>query len=425
MKILSASKYQNQKQTSADQLDYFREIDETVLSIISEVRKNGDQALFQYAKQFDQVDLSDLLVSEAEWKEARESVDEAFIEAIAIAIENITTFHYEQTEKSWFIEKENGVILGQKVTPMDKVGIYVPGGKAAYPSTVLMNAIPATIAGVKDIFIATPPQADGTINRHVLVAAQMAGVKNVYKMGGAQAIAAFAYGTQSVKKVDKIVGPGNDYVARAKKWVYGDVAIDMIAGPSEICIVADETARADYIAADLLSQAEHDEAAKAICVTTSESLANDIVLEVSKQLTNLSRRDIAEASIKNNGRIIIAETLEEAFTVVNDIAPEHLQLMLRNASDYVTEIKHAGAIFIGHYSPEPLGDYIAGPNHTLPTSGTARFASPLGVYDFVKKSSIIRYTEEALLKEADAIETIATMEGLEAHAKSIAIRKQK
>lgn len=425
MKILLASKFQMQQKSSADQLEHFKKIDEIVLDIIAEVRKNGDKALFQYAKQFDHVELNDLLVSGEEFTEARHAVSAEFIEAMTIAIENITTFHQEQTEKSWFIEKENGVILGQKVTPMEKIGIYVPGGKAAYPSTVLMNAIPAKLAGVKEIFIATPPQVDGKINPHVLVAAQMVGVSNIYKMGGAQAVAAYAYGTETVKKVDKIVGPGNDYVARAKKWVYGDVAIDMIAGPSEICIVADETARADYIAADLLSQAEHDEAATAVCVTTSELLANDIVLEVNKQLSHLERREIAEASIKNNGTIIIASTLKEAFQVVNTIAPEHLQLMINNASDYVHEVKHAGAIFLGPYSPEPLGDYVAGPNHTLPTSGTARFASPLGVYDFVKKSSIIRYSEVALLKEAEAIETIATMEGLEAHAKSIAIRKKK
>lgn len=424
MKILSAERFHIEQETSVDQLEYFKKIDERVLDIITEVRKHGDQALLTYAKKFDQVELDTLVVSDAEFAAARKQVSETFYEAIQLAKANITTFHREQMEKSWFIEKDNGIILGQKVTPMDKVGIYVPGGKAAYPSTVLMNAIPAKIAGVKEIFIATPPQADGKINPHVLVAAELVGVKNVYKMGGAQAIAAFAYGTETVVKVDKIVGPGNDYVARAKKWVYGDVAIDMIAGPSEICIVADETARVDYIAADLLSQAEHDEAAKAICITTSEALANQLVLEVNKQLAELSRREIAEASINQHGRIIIARTLKEAFHVVNEIAPEHLQLMIEHAADYISEVKHAGAIFIGPYSPEPLGDYVAGPNHTLPTSGTARFASPLGVYDFVKKSSIIRYSEAALLKEAAAIETIATMEGLEAHAKSITLRRK-
>ena len=285
-------------------------------------------------------------------------------------------------------------------------------------------SIPAHLAGVPSIYIATPPQANGKINPHVLVAAKSVGVDQVFKMGGAQAVAAFAYGTETVPKVDKIVGPGNDFVARAKKWVYGDVAIDMIAGPSEICIVADDSARANYVAADLLSQAEHDEAATAICITTSIRLAEQIKKEIDKQLAELERHEIAEASIENNGRIIIVRNLKEAFTLVNEIAPEHLQLMIENATDHLPSVKHAGAIFLGHYSPEPLGDYLAGPNHTLPTSGTAKFASPLGVYDFMKKSSIIRYSEAALLKEADFIETLANMEGLGAHAKSIEIRRK-
>lgn len=422
MKIILAKEFTTTSLAVEVNQERIRQIDQIVLEIIDDVRKNGDQALFSYAEKFDHVLLDELVVSEKEFAEAEKKVSDEFIEAIHIAKKNISSFHERQLESSWITFKDDGVMLGQKVTPMDRVGIYVPGGKAAYPSTVLMNAIPASIAQVPEIFIATPPQADGSINPHVLVAAKLSGIKTVYKMGGAQAIAAFAYGTETVKKVDKIVGPGNDYVARAKKWVYGDVAIDMIAGPSEILVIADETARSDYVASDLLSQAEHDEAAKAICITTSRSLAEEIAEEVKKQLSQLQRKEIAQESINNFGQIIVCENLDEVFNIANLIAPEHLQLMIKDASDYIGHIKHAGAIFIGNYSPEVLGDYIAGPNHTLPTSGTARFASPLGVYDFMKKSSIIRYSEEALLKEADYIETIATMEGLEAHAKAIRIR---
>src|SRR5699024_9695326 len=295
------------------------------------------------------------------------------IQALQTAKANISNFHSGQLEKSWYMYPDHEVMLGQQVTAMDSVGIYIPGGKAAYPSTVLMNAIPAKIAGVKNISIATPPQPDGKVNPYVIVAAKQAGIDTIYKVGGAQAVAAFAYGTETVPKVDKIVGPGNDFVARAKKWVYGDVAIDMIAGPSEICIVADDSARANYVAADLLSQAEHDEAATAICITTSIRLAEQIKKEIDKQLAELERYEIAEASIENNGRIIIVRNLKEAFTLVNEIAPEHLQLMIENATDHLPSVKHAGAIFLGNYSPEPLGDYLAGPNHTLPTSGTAKF----------------------------------------------------
>lgn len=424
MKIISAAQFTKQPLTTETDEERIRKIDDTVLNIIGDVRNNGDKALLAYAEKFDKVTLAELRVSEAEFAAAEKSVSSEFIEALQVAKNNITEFHERQIENSWVMYKNNGVMLGQKVTPMDRVGIYVPGGKAAYPSTVLMNAIPASIAKVAEIFIATPPQEDGSINPHVLTAAKLAGVTKVYKMGGAQAIAAYAYGTETVKKVDKIVGPGNDYVARAKKWVFGDVAIDMIAGPSEILIIADETADPKFVAADLLSQAEHDEAAKAICVTTSQSAAKQIAAEVTSQLTNLERREIAETSIRDFGQIILCDELEEAFVIANDIAPEHLQLMIENASDYVAHIKHAGAIFIGNYSPEPLGDYLAGPNHTLPTSGTAKFASPLGVYDFMKKSSIIHYSEAALLKEADHIETIANMEGLEAHAKSIEQRRK-
>lgn len=423
MQIISIEQFE--LTAKENEVERNEEIDQTVLEVINTVRKNGDEALFQYAKAFDHVELDKLIVSEEEFSEAEQLVSKEFIEAIEVAKRNIKTFHAAQLEKSWFLNREDGVMLGQQVTPMDRVGVYVPGGKAAYPSTVLMNLVPAHLAGVSEIYIATPPQADGKINPHVLVAAKSVGVNRIYKMGGAQAIAAFAYGTETVTKVDKIVGPGNDYVARAKKWVYGDVAIDMIAGPSEICIVADETARADFIAADLLSQAEHDEAATSICITMNKPFAEQIASEVTKQIALLERRDIASTSIKNNGKIIVANNLQEAFNLVNEIAPEHLQLMIENATDHIADIKHAGAIFLGNYSPEPLGDYVAGPNHTLPTSGTAKFASPLGVYDFIKKSSIIRYSETALLKEARYIETLASMEGLGAHAKSIAIRRLK
>lgn len=424
MQMISAKEFNEMSLHFIVDEERIREIDETVLDLIKKVRSRGDRAIYEYTKQFDCVEVNHLKVTEEEFKNAEDRVSATFIEAIEVAKKNITAFHEQQVEKTWLTFRGDGIMLGQKVTPMDRVGIYVPGGKAAYPSTVLMNVIPAKIAGVKEIYMTTPPQADGTINPHVLVAAKIAGVTDVYKMGGAQAIAALAYGTETVKKVDKIVGPGNDFVARAKKWVYGDVAIDMIAGPSEILIVADETAKADYVAADLLSQAEHDEAAKAICVTTSETLAQEIKNEVSKQLANLERKEIAAESIRRFGQIILCSSLDEAFEIVNTIAPEHLQLMIENAPNYIGSIKHAGAIFIGNYSPEPLGDYLAGPNHTLPTSGTARFASPLGVYDFVKKSSLIQYSKDALLKEANYIETIARMEGLEAHAKSIEKRRQ-
>lgn len=421
MEIITSNEFQ--QQTSRSEVDRNEAIDQTVLNVIQNVRINKDQALFSYTEQFDHVSLDQLTVTKEEMTSAREKVSAAFIEAIQVAKKNIETFHQAQVEKSWFFHKPDGVMLGQQVTPIERVGIYVPGGKAAYPSTVLMNVIPAKIANVASIAIATPPQSDGTINPHVLVAAAEAGVETIYKMGGAQAIAAFAYGTETVQKVDKIVGPGNDYVARAKKWVYGDVAIDMIAGPSEICVVADDTARPDFVAADLLSQAEHDEAATAICITLNETTAKQVQAEVTKQLADLQRKEVAAASIQNNGKIIIANSLDDAFLLVNDIAPEHLQLMIADATNHLADVKHAGAIFLGHHSPEPLGDYLAGPNHTLPTSGTARFASPLGVYDFMKKSSIIHYSEAALLKEAAYIETIASMEGLEAHAKSIKIRR--
>ena len=410
------------KASTSDQLKE-QELDQDVLEIISGVRKDGDEALYRYTNKFDHVVLDSLIVSEEELLEAKKQVDAGFLDALKQAKENIEAFHKEQKEQSWFVNKAPGILLGQKVTPIEKVGVYVPGGKAAYPSTVLMDVIPAKIAGVEKIVLTTPPQANGKINPHVLVAAQLVGVDTIYKVGGAQAIAALAYGTESIEKVAKIVGPGNAFVARAKKWVYGDVAIDMIAGPSEICIVADQTAPPSFVTADLLSQAEHDELASSICITTSEALAEQILAEVEKQTNVLERSEIITQSLKQNGKIIVTANLKEAFSVVNEIAPEHLQLMIEKPYDSLSNIKNAGAIFLGNYSPEPLGDYFAGPNHTLPTNGTAKFASPLGVYDFMKKSSIISYSEEALLQATDSIIKIATVEGLTAHANSIQIRK--
>ena len=404
IKIIAAKEF-NHKTYS--QMDNHVQLDQIVLSIIQKVREQGDAALYEYTKTFDKAVLKSLLVSEEEIETACNAVSADFIKALERAKTNITEFHAAQKEKSWFYTRENGVLLGQQVTPLDRAGIYIPGGKAAYPSTVLMNVIPAKLAGVEEIYITTPPQPDGSINPYVLAAAKLTGVTTIFKTGGAQAIAALAYGTETIPNVDKIVGPGNAYVARAKKWVYGDVAIDMIAGPSEICVVADETAPADFIAADLLSQAEHDEDASSICVTFSEELAIKIQNEINLQLEQLERKEIAAASIQGNGKIILADSIDEALNLVNRIAPEHLQLMLKNARNYVTKIKHAGAIFLGNYSPEPLGDYMAGPNHTLPTSSTARFASPLGVYDFIKRSSIIEYPKESLLDEALDIEAVA------------------
>lgn len=420
MEIVTANQFKRKRTFEPMQ----QTIDEAVFNIIQDVRKNKDRAVKQYTKQFDQVDITNFLASDKELQEAFTMVDDQFLKAIERAIENITTFHQEQKEKSWFITKDDDVMIGQQIQPIEKVGIYIPGGKAAYPSTVIMNAVPAKIAGVKNISLITPPQKDGSINPYVLVAAQLTGVDRIYKVGGAQAIAALAYGTETIEPVDKIVGPGNDYVARAKKFVYGDVAIDMIAGPSEICIIADESAPVDYVAADLLSQAEHDEAAEALCITMDETLAKNIQTEVNRQKETLERRAIIDRSLKQNGQIVITKDLNEAFILANEIAPEHLQLMIKDAALYINRIKHAGAIFIGNYSPEPLGDYLAGPNHTLPTNSTARFASPLGVYDFIKRSSIIHYSKQALMKEADHIMMLAEKEQLTAHKASIAKRKE-
>lgn len=398
-------------------------INASVQAIIADVEARGDAALIAYTKQFDGVELASLVVTKREIQAARAVVGETFLKAIEMAHQHIQAFHAEQKEKTWLTNPREGVLLGQKMTPLQSVGIYVPGGKAAYPSTVLMNAIPAKIAGVKNIVMTTPVGQDGNVNPYVLAAASVVGVETIYKVGGAQAIAALAYGTETVRKVVKIVGPGNAYVASAKKWVFGDVAIDMIAGPSEICVVADESAQPAYAAADLLSQAEHDEMASAICVTTSDLFAKALQREMTEQMAKADRRSIIEQSITNNGRIVIVNTMEEAYDIVNELAPEHLQLMVDNPMEKLAYIENAGAIFLGNYSPEALGDYMAGPNHTLPTSGTAKFSSPLGVYDFMKKSSIIHYSAAAFLDVADGVIEIANAEGLTAHANSIDIRK--
>ncbi len=398
------------------------EIDESVKRIIARVRSEGDPALFDMTKEFDKVALGSLRVSEGDIKEAMEVVEDELLESLRLAAENIRTFHEKQVEKSWQYEKEDQVLLGQIITPLESVGIYVPGGKASYPSTVLMNAIPAKIANVARIVMVTPPDRQGKINPYVLAAAKIAGVDEIYKIGGAQAVAALGYGTETIKKVNKIVGPGNIFVARAKKYLYGLVDIDMIAGPSEICIIADDPEDVQLIAADLLSQAEHDEMAASMLITTSKELTASLKVELIKQLDALERKDIAQQAIKHHGLIIEVEDMESAFCVANKIAPEHLEIMLEDPMAYIPQIKNAGAVFLGRYSPEPLGDYFAGPNHTLPTSGTAAFASPLGVYDFLKRSSLIYYTEDALRKEKDDIIRIAEKEGLTAHANSIKVR---
>lgn len=419
MKILTGKQYTEELSKTDRKTRNDGQLDKLVLDIIEQVRTNGDESLLALTEQYDGIKLDNLIVSAAEFTEARELVSKDFIHALHKAQGNIRSFHQNQIEKSWFTTAEDGILLGQKVSPLESVGIYVPGGKAAYPSSVLMNVIPAKLAGVPKIAITTPTQSDGKINPHVLVAAEEAGVDLVYKAGGAQAIAALAYGTESVQKVVKIVGPGNAYVACAKKWVFGDVAIDMIAGPSEICIVADDTAIPRFAAADLLSQAEHDERATALCITTSESFAKSLQAEVQGQMKTLERSSIIEQSIQNQGRIIVVDSMKEATDLVNRLAPEHLQLMVENPFEKMHAIKNAGAIFLGNYSPEALGDYVAGPNHTLPTSGTATFSSPLGVYDFIKRSSIIQYSEEALEMVSKDIITLANSEGLTAHANSI------
>lgn len=423
------------KETKADLLESllkrspnnYAQYDSVVSEIIENVKKNKDAALFEYTKKFDKCDINkeNFVVSEEEFKEAFEIIDDEFIEIMKKAAANIEDYHRKQVRNSWFDAKEDGTILGQKVTPIDNVGVYVPGGKAVYPSSTLMNIIPARVAGVKKIVMTTPPGADGKVNPGILVAAKIAGVDKIYKVGGAQAIAALAFGTESVDKVDKIVGPGNIFVALAKKAVYGYVNIDSIAGPSEILVLADETANPRYVAADLLSQAEHDELASAILITTSEALAAQVSKEVDVFVKELSRTEIMEKSLENYGYILIADSMDEAIEAANEIASEHLEILTKDPFDTMTKIRHAGAIFLGEYSCEPLGDYFAGPNHVLPTNGTARFFSPLSVDDFIKKSSIISYSRNALEKIHTDIETFAQKEGLTAHANSISVRFEK
>ena len=395
-----------------------------VADILANVKEKGDEALFSYTKEFDKVEVTPetIRVTEAEIEEAYKAVDASLLEVIRKALVNIRSYHEKQRQNSWFTSTENGTMLGQKVTPLNRVGVYVPGGKAVYPSSVLMNIVPAKVAGVPHIVMTTPPGKDGKVNPSTLVAAKEAGADEIYKVGGAQAIGALAYGTASIPKVDKIVGPGNIFVALAKKAVYGHVSIDSIAGPSEILVLADETANAHYVAADLLSQAEHDEMASAILITTSTELAQNVEKEIEGYLKVLSRKEIIEKSLENFGYILIAEDMDEAFEAANEIASEHMEIVTKNAFEVMMKVRNAGAIFIGEYSSEPLGDYFAGPNHVLPTNGTAKFFSALSVDDFIKKSSIVYYSRTALQEIHKDIIQFASSEQLTAHANSIAVR---
>lgn len=404
--------------------NHYGEYEQSVNQILKEVKKRGDAAVFEYTKEYDKaaIDASNIRVTFREIEEAYSLTDDSLIEVIRRALHNIRSYHEKQRQTSWFDSKPDGTILGQKVTPLQRVGVYVPGGKAAYPSSVLMNILPAKVAGVEEILMVTPPGRDGKVTPTTLVAANEAGADVIYKVGGAQAIGALAYGTESIPKVDKIVGPGNIYVALAKKAVYGHVSIDAIAGPSEILVIADETANPCYVAADLLSQAEHDELASAILVTTSEKFAKEVEKEAEKIISRLSRSEIIRKSLDNYGYILVADTMEEAIDTANEIASEHLEIQTENPYEVMTKIRNAGAIFIGEYSSEPLGDYFAGPNHVLPTNGTAKFFSPLSVDDFIKKSSIISYSREALEKLHKDIEYFAEAEQLTAHANSIRVR---
>lgn len=395
-----------------------------VADILANVKEKGDEALFSYTKEFDKVEVTPetIRVTEEEIEEAYKAVDASLLEVIRKALVNIRSYHEKQRQNSWFTSTENGTMLGQKVTPLNRVGVYVPGGKAVYPSSVLMNIVPAKVAGVPHIVMTTPPGKDGKVNPSTLVAAKEAGADEIYKVGGAQAIGALAYGTASIPKVDKIVGPGNIFVALAKKAVYGHVSIDSIAGPSEILVLADETANAHYVAADLLSQAEHDEMASAILITTSTELAQNVEKEIEGYLKVLSRKEIIEKSLENFGYILIAEDMNEAIEAANEIASEHMEIVTKNAFEVMMKVRNAGAIFIGKYSSEPLGDYFAGPNHVLPTNGTAKFFSALSVDDFIKKSSIVYYSKSALQEIHKDIIQFASSEQLTAHANSIAVR---
>lgn len=397
---------------------------DAVQEIVAAVKKDRDKAVFSYTKKFDRAEINEktIRVTEKEIEEAKKQVSPKLLSVIEASMKNIQEYHQRQIRQSWFSSKPDGTILGQKITALESVGVYVPGGKAAYPSTVLMNIIPAKAAGVEKIVMVTPPGADGKVNPVTLTAAHLAGVTEVYKAGGAQAVAALAFGTESIPRVNKIVGPGNIFVALAKKAVYGHVSIDSIAGPSEILVIADETANPRYVAADLLSQAEHDELASAILVTTSEKLAHDVAKEAEQFVQKLSRKEILEKSLENYGYILLASSLNEAIQTANEIASEHLEIVTANPFEVMTKIRNAGAIFIGPYSSEPLGDYFAGPNHVLPTNGTAKFFSPLGVDDFIKKSSVIYYSREALKNVHKEIEAFAESEYLTAHANSIRVR---
>ncbi len=398
------------------------DVSDIVTDIIENVKAKGDKALFEYCEKFDKAVLTSLEVSDEEIEEAFNAVEPEFLRILRTAEKNIRSFHEKQVKTSFIINEKNGVVTGQKITPIEKVGLYVPGGTAAYPSTVLMDSVPAKIAGCKEICIVTPPSKDGKVNPVILAAAKIAGVDRIFKVGGAQAVAALAYGTETVPKVDKIVGPGNAFVAEAKRQVFGMVSIDMIAGPSEILVLADGKSNPDFVAADLLSQAEHDKNASAVLVTDSMELAEKVSDALERQIPQLERAEIARASIDNNGKIIVAENITAGIEIANEIAPEHLELCLDNPFDYLDSIKHAGSIFMGRYCPEALGDYYAGPNHTLPTSGTARFSSALGVDDFVKKSQFTYYTENALKEVYKDVAFFANKEGLTAHGKSATIR---
>ena len=397
-------------------------VEAVVADIIADVRKNGDKALFAYCEKFDKATLTDLAVTPEEMAEARAAVEPRFLEILERAAQNIRKFHQRQVRNSFILNDEGGIVVGQKIIPVDRAGLYVPGGTAAYPSTVLMDAIPAKIAGCKEVVMVTPPGKDGKVNPVILAAAGVAGIDRIFKVGGAQAVAALAYGTETVPKVDKIVGPGNAYVAEAKKQVFGAVSIDMIAGPSEILIVADGTMNPRHAAADLLSQAEHDRMASAVLVTDSMELALAVQAQLEEQILRLERADIARESIDRNGKIIVADSLSVVIDIANELAPEHLELCVDNPFDYLDSIRHAGSIFMGKNCPEALGDYYAGPNHTLPTSGTAKFSSPLSVDDFVKKTQYTYYTREALERVAEDVAYFATQEGLTAHARSAVIR---
>lgn len=410
----------NQLKARSGEID--RKVTSAVTDILNNVKQNGDDAVREYTLKFDGHMPSKFEISREEIDSSPDKCDRDFILALYKAADNIRDFHARQKQQSWLEPKQNGVILGQRIRGLKRVGVYVPGGTAAYPSSVLMNVIPAKIAGVKDIVMVTPPQKDGTANPDILAAAKIAGVDRVFLMGGAQAVAALAYGTQSVPKVDKIVGPGNIFVATAKKLLYGTVDIDMIAGPSEILIVADKSANPKFLAADLMSQAEHDKMASAILLTISEETANETAKELSRQMQTLERRDIIEQSLNDFGAIIVCKDISEAVDFANELAPEHLELAVENPMEYIGRVDNAGSVFLGHYSPEPLGDYFAGPNHVLPTSGTARFFSPLSVDSFIKKSSFIYYTEPALSEAKDDIIKLAETEGLTAHANSIKVR---